>query len=557
MKRALNFAGRMIFSGVTISMMFFASSVKADFIFGVPVNLGPVVNSPNTDFTQWISADGLSLFIASNRPPGGYQDFDLWVTTRQAGNEEWGAPVHLGDNINSRQNEWAPCLSADGLSLYFAKGAWGNTDLWIVTRDSLDTPWGVPESLGPVVNSSSWDAGPSISADGLELFFMSIRPGGYGGPDIYVTKRATTADRWGPPENLGPTVNTAYGNSLYGEWSPCISQDGLTLFFASARPPGSASNLDIWMTRRATRGDPWQPPVHLGFPVNSLYEDSSPCVSADGHTLYFTSGRPGGYGGDTDFWQVPINPLVDFNADEIVNLADLVMLIENWGTDNTLYDIGPFPWGDGIVDAADLEVLMSYWGQEIPSADLIGHWKLDEAYGGTAADVVKDNNGILLGEPLWQPTGGKLGGALQLDGVDDCILTSFAVDPSAGPFSIFAWVKGGAPGQVILSQAKGAAWLVMGANGRLRTDLKSGERGKGLESPVFIMDGAWHRVGFAWDGSNRILYVDDSEAARDKPGSLAGSTGGLIIGAGADLEVGTFWSGLIDDVRIYKRAVMP
>lgn len=556
MKRTLNFVSRMIFSGVTISMLFFASSVKADFTFGVPVNLSPVLNSPVSDFTASVSADELSLFFSSNRAPGGFQAFDLWVATRQKRYDDWGTPLHLAPELNSGQNEWTPCISADGLSLYFCRG-WSDGDLWVSQRSSVGEPWGIPESLGPVVNSTSWDVGPSITTDGLELFFCSTRAGGYGGPDLYVIKRATTSDRWGPATNLGPTINTSYGDGNYGEWTPNISPDGLVLFFASARPPGSASNLDLWMTRRATRDTPWESPMHLGHRINSNWQDSGPSISSDGRTLYFSSGRPGGYGGDTDFWQAAISPIVDFNADGIVDLADLLMLIENWGTDNARCDIGPFAWGDGIVDAADLEVLMSYWGQEIPSPDLIGHWKLDEVSGATAIDAAEGNNGILLGEPLWQPTSGKLGGALQLDGVDDCILAPLALDPSAGPFSVFAWVKGGAPGQVILSQERGSAWLMMAANGGLKTDLKNGERGKGLESPVSVMDGAWHRVGFVWDGTNRILYVNGSEVSRDKPGSLAGSTGGLIIGAGASLELSTFWSGLIDDVRIYNRAVTP
>jgi hypothetical protein len=110
---------------------------------------------------------------------------------------------------------------------------------------------------------------------------------------------------------------------------------------------------------------------------------------------------------------------------------------------------------------------------------------------------------------------------------------------------------------VILSQEKGTNWLLVGPDGGLKTDLKSGGRGKALASPVLITDDTWHRVGFAWDGSNRILYVDDVEAARDTQSNLAGSEAGLHIGTGATLAAGSFWSGLIDDVRIYNRAVTP
>ena len=80
---------------------------------------------------------------------------------------------------------------------------------------------------------------------------------------------------------------------------------------------------------------------------------------------------------------------------------------------------------------------------------------------------------------------------------------------------------------------------------------------KRLASPTVITDDAWHRIGLVWDGSNRILYVDDVEVARDTPGGLNSSTGTLTIGAASTPAPGTFWSGLIDDVRIYNRAVKP
>jgi hypothetical protein len=132
------------------------------------------------------------------------------------------------------------------------------------------------------------------------------------------------------------------------------------------------------------------------------------------------------------------------------------------------------------------------------------------------------------------------------------------VDPAAGPLSVFAWVKGGTPGQVILSQEKGADWLMVAPDGALKTALKgSGRLDKPLASAAVIVDDTWHRVGLVWDGSNRILYVDDVEVAKDTSSNLTSSTGGLYIGAGSKQAAGSFWSGLIDDVRIYDRAVTP
>ena len=200
---------------------------------------------------------------------------------------------------------------------------------------------------------------------------------------------------------------------------------------------------------------------------------------------------------------------------------------------------------------------MSYWGREIPDPTLVAHWKLDEVDGAIASDSAGENDGTVVGAPLWQPTGGKLAGALQFDGAPRFVKTEFVCDPSAGPFSLFAWVKEGAPGQTIVSQAGGANWL-MAADGALMTELNgTGRVAKPLVSAVNITDGAWHRVGFTWDGTNRILYVDDVEVATDAQTSLTGSAGGLYIGADSALSDGTFWSGLIDDVRIYNRAVRP
>jgi hypothetical protein len=253
--------------------------------------------------------------------------------------------------------------------------------------------------------------------------------------------------------------------------------------------------------------------------------------------------------------------LCDFNSDQKVDIEDLVMLIEHWGKDDPSFDIAPAPLGDGIVDLRDLEVLMDYWGQEVelPESGLVARWKLDEPNGDIAHESIHHRDGTLHGGPIWQRTGGRIGGTLQFDGTDDCVSTPPVLDPAAGAFSVFAWIKGGALGQVILSQDKGANWLMAGApDGILTTEVKEpGRKGKPLVSQAIITDDAWHRVGLVWDGSNRVLYVDNVEVVKDTQANLPSSPGGLYIGAGTSLAPGTFWSGLIDDVRIYNRAVQP
>jgi hypothetical protein len=190
---------------------------------------------------------------------------------------------------------------------------------------------------------------------------------------------------------------------------------------------------------------------------------------------------------------------------------------------------------------------------------VIAYWKLDETEGSVAFDSVGDYDGTVVGVPMWRAEGGKVGGALELSGVGNSITTPFVRDPSEGPFSVFAWVMRGAPGQVILSQAGGVNWLMADtATGALVTELRSASRAaKSLSSQTVITDGDWHRVGFVYDGSNRILYVDDVQVAGAPQQPLVGSTGGLYIGAASKSAAGTFWAGLIDDVRIYDRAVTP
>ncbi len=220
------------------------------------------------------------------------------------------------------------------------------------------------------------------------------------------------------------------------------------------------------------------------------------------------------------------------------------------------------PWGDGIVDVQDLIVLADHLFDD---NRLVAHWELDETEGSNAYDSVDVNDGICYGEPLWQPASGMIGGALEFDGIDDYVSTPFVLDPAIGAFSVFAWIKGGAAGQVIISQASNAGgenWLSANPlDGKLMTELKgTGRSGFPQISESVITDGGWHRIGLVRDESYRTLYVDGAEVAKDtepQQSHLVPSDGGLYIGAGNSLDAGSFFSGLIDDVRIYNRAVTP
>jgi len=251
-------------------------------------------------------------------------------------------------------------------------------------------------------------------------------------------------------------------------------------------------------------------------------------------------------------------PPPDFNGDGNVDLEDLLRLIESWDQSDAVVDAAP-PLGDGLVDIQDLEHLMDYWGQKPVDPTLIAHWAFDEAEGVMALDGVGQNDAYVIGDPLWLSDGGIVNGAIQLDGVDDCAISGPVPNFAEGPFSAVAWIKGGAPGQVVLSQMGGANWLCADSSGgTLVTELKSpGENSGSLGSEVVITDGDWHRIGIVWDGLYRILYVDGVVVAEDTQDGIEGSENGLYIGAGNTMQAGTYFSGLIDDVRIYSRAVSP
>ncbi len=349
------------------------SGVRADFTFGEPVNLGPIVNCRTYQQYPSLSADGLSLYF------DGTDDnvtSNLYVAMRETAQHPWGPPVSLGAEVNSAQDDWAPHISADGLELYFTSkrpggDVKGRDDIWVARRANPTDEWSTPVNAGPNVNTDNWDTTPYLSQDGLTLYFTSGRYNEYHGwvaTDLYMSHRSTRDAPWEPSVNLGPVIN-----DYSFDYDPALSPDGLLLLFSSDRgvPSDNSDNtqsawFDLWMTSRPTVESVWTQPVQPQAPLNTDQGEWSPSISRDGTTLFFASQRTGGYG-KLDIWQAPILPVVDFNADGSVDLADLVLLVDNWGTDNTLYDIGPYAWGDGVVDIEDLKVFITHWEKSDPA----------------------------------------------------------------------------------------------------------------------------------------------------------------------------------------------
>ena len=361
MKKTSCLSKKMLMLGVIVCLSLSGQVATADFVFGEAVHMGPVINGDGKDSDPSISSDGLELYFESERS-GGYGSKDIWVATRPTNDAEWESPINLGSNINSASHEGAPCLSSDGLSLYYFAYLFGSLDIWVTRRATGNDDWGIPVNI--TLTSDIGEQTPSISFDGLQLFFcdhsqLGSLPGGVGGVDIWTVARPTISDPWGLPMNLGQLVN-----SPYTDRSPSISADGLLLFLNSNRSGGLGAS-DLWVTRRTATDDAWNVPMNLGPIVNTSFGEGGPCVSADGRTLYFHSVRPGGHG-EQDLWQAPVIPIVDLNADGFIDAADLCIIVDNWMTDNPLCDVGPMPWGDGIVDVEDLIVVAEHLFEEFP-----------------------------------------------------------------------------------------------------------------------------------------------------------------------------------------------
>ena len=356
-KRIISVVAILVMSGVG----------RADFTFGPPMNLGPVVNGPAADCCPNVSADGLTLYFSSGRP-GGFGDYDIWFCTRPSVDAPWGAPVNLGVPVNSIYYDAYPCISADGLTLYFSEhwafndkignrppensaGLW-DTDIWMSTRAGPSAPWGPAVSAGTPPNSHGSELSGTVSRDSLTLIFATMRAGGQGYTDLYICSRSTVQEPWGPEVNCGPAVNSPGLES-----GACLSPDGLALFFESCRDDDTPFVWDLWMTVRNSRNAPWGPAVKLPALINTSASEWNPALSPDGRTLYFASDRPGGYGKD-DLYEASIIPILDLNGDDRINDKDILVMQERWGQADPLCDIGPLPWGDGVVDTHDLIVLM-------------------------------------------------------------------------------------------------------------------------------------------------------------------------------------------------------
>jgi hypothetical protein len=262
------------------------------------------VNTSSLDGCPIQSPDGLSLYIASNRP-GGRGGLDIWVATRASTGAPWGAPVNLGEPVNSAADDFCP-TPVGKRGLFFVSrealpGACGQGDIYF-TRRSGSGAWAEPERLlcapaGP--NSELDEQGPSwVDTNGKrraqkQLYFSrnSVVPAVAG--EIFMSTRQKGA-RFGPATQVAE-LNDAAANDI----QPNVRADGLEVVISSNRA-GTLGAQDIWVATRATVTAPWSAPVNLGSVVNTAAAESRPSLSKDGKQLLF--GRAPGPEGSSDIY---------------------------------------------------------------------------------------------------------------------------------------------------------------------------------------------------------------------------------------------------------------
>lgn len=256
-----------------------------------PVNLGPIVNSTATDAAPAVSKHGQSLYFNSNRP-GGFGAADLWVTRWNEATRAWGIPLNLGAMVNGTGIDASPVLSRDEHWLFFHSNRGGNMDIWVSYREHThdDFAWQPPVNVGAGVNSAFEETmGGFFENDGApQIMFGSNRPG-LGGFDLYVSDQLADG-------TFGAATLIAALSSSAAEPGQMVSIDGLEVFFASGRPGGSGGQ-DLWTAIRPAVSQPWSAPQNLGPVINSAGIDQRPFLAADRQTLFFASDRAGGSGG--------------------------------------------------------------------------------------------------------------------------------------------------------------------------------------------------------------------------------------------------------------------
>ncbi len=257
-------------------------------------NLGNTINSSFPDYVPALSADESLLIFTSRREnsTGGLKVNnmyfeDIYISTKKG--DKWTTPEKLGNEINTPSHDACVGISPDGQQIFIYKdGGEYFGDLFVSTLSGKT--WSKPKSLGPNINTRSWEPCATITADQKVLFFVSNKKGGIGGTDLYMSKRQPNGE-FGPATILSTEINTSKD-----EFSPFIHPDGKTLYFSS-KGHNSMGGYDIFScTINTETGQVLSKPVNLGYPINTADDEVYFAWSADNRRAYFASERTGGVG---------------------------------------------------------------------------------------------------------------------------------------------------------------------------------------------------------------------------------------------------------------------
>ena len=272
-------------------------------------NMGTAINSKYDDQSPCISADGKTLVFNTRRPAttdapydieGDGKFFqDIYISSWDTINKKWNDCAEVPGTVNTLAHDACTSISPDGKQIFIYKNDINSASIGgdIFISKVANNKWKTPEPLGKPINTSYWEGGACISADGKTLYFISERKGGYGRADIWMAQKISKSE-WGKPENLGSEIN-----SEFDEVGVFLAPDGKTLFFSS-NGKGSMGSYDVFKTTKES--GKWTKPVNVGYPINTVHKDGPLVVSADLQTAYFASERQGGFG-ESDIYMADLN----------------------------------------------------------------------------------------------------------------------------------------------------------------------------------------------------------------------------------------------------------
>ncbi len=279
-------------------------------------NLGNVVNTEYDEYSPILNADGSVMFFTARKPDtyGGKVDKndlrpfeDIYMTKKVQG--FWQKPENIAPPINSKSHDATAGLSLDGTKLYIYRGEKGG---YIWESYLTGALWSKPKIMPKAISSKFQETSAALSPDGRSFYFVSDRPDGFGGKDIYVSTKDPKG-KWTTAVNIGPVVNTQYD-----EESVFIHPDGKTLYFSSMGH-NTMGGYDIFKT--VNQNGRWTTPENIGYPVNSVEDDLFFTISANGKHGYYSSVKEDSYGG-SDLYHViflgPEKPVISNTEDNLL-----------------------------------------------------------------------------------------------------------------------------------------------------------------------------------------------------------------------------------------------